>query len=711
MFYKTNRTEKNSLTEKGVAIIFLIFLFCSNINSQNVAVSGVIKDSITQKPISFSNISFLNLSGGTYSKDDGTFSLKNNKGITHVTVSCVGYDKKQIDVGAGTTNGVEILLRPASIELKEVVINPTKEKYTKKGNPAVELIQKVIANKDRNNILKNQDYIENKRYERLVMAFNDFKPDGILFKDLKFLPNYIDTSAIDQKPILPMSIRETVSSNYYRKTPKSEKKLIRGYHFAGIDNAIKIDGAEAYIAETFKDISIYDNNISLLLTGFVGPLNEHLSTAFYKWYMMDTVSINGQNYASIGFLPFYTRDIGLSGYLYISTDGAYAIKKAQMRIPKKANINFVEELIIDHEFEEIIPNVWAPSMQRMSMDMSLYNTLKIHVDKVNIYNNYQFEQSNNSIFDMRSPVLYEDRFDERTADFWTQNRPPKYNNDYRMDELMAELKQSSLFLKILMAPGDFITSGYMMTSKDPDKNKLDLGTLRTLYSYNDVEGNRFRLTFATTKNLHPHLFLYGYGAYGTRDDKFKYYGEATWAFNDVEYCKEEFPRKNLTVSYKNDINSLGQKFTQAERDNILLSLQTAKNQKLTYGRIFQLSYDKEYYSGFSYNISTKISEESPAGNLRFEKIDADNNRYSIRNIKTSEVTTALRYADERFYQKRRRRQVIPYPYFIVNLSHTIGVTDVLGGEYNYNKTLLSASKEVWMGPYGKLSFAAATSTY
>ena len=667
----------------------------------------MVKDSITQQPISFASIGFSQLAIGTQTNSDGKFSLSNSKGDTNISVSYLGYGKKNITVPLGTTSDIEILLTPKNITLDVVVINQTKEKYSKRGNPAIELIEKVITNKNRNNI-KNLSLVKNEEYERILVALNDFEPQQTPFKQFEFLPNYIDTSAIGQKPILPLSVRETVKDGYYKKEPESQKKLVKGYNFAGIDKAIQIDGIETYVAEMFKDISIYDNNISFLLTNFIGPLNEHLSTTFYKWYIIDTIKIEGKKYINLGFVPFNTRDIGLSGFLYISTDDRYAVKKASIRIPKKANINFVEELIIEHEFDEMESNIWVPSNQRMSMDMSMYNTIKIHVDKVNMYSNYSFTAYDDSIFSLPPPTIYQNGFTERTKDFWLKNRPPAYHNNFRMNELMADLHKSSFAFKLLMAPGDFITSGYIMTSKDTETNKVDIGTLRTLYSYNKVEGNRFRLTFATTQNLHPRLFLYGYGAYGTRDGKFKYYGETTWSFREVGYSKDEFPKDNLTFAYKYDINSLGQTFTQMERDNILMSLRSSEKQKLTYNKLFQFFYEREYHNGFSYKIATQASEKRPAGKLMFEKMDMNNSKYSIKNIHTTELATTLRYADERFYQKRRRRQSVPYPAFIANFSHTVGIKDFLDGEYNYNKTSLSVSKELWMGPYGKLLLSAQT---
>ncbi len=276
-----------------------------------------------------------------------------------------------------------------------------------------------------------------------------------------------------------------------------------------------------------------------------------------------------------------------------------------------------------------------------------------------------------------------------------------------MDRMMEDIKQMKGF-RLLLGAGKIVASSYIPTSGDEEKNKLDIGTVPTFYSYNKTEGNRFRLTLATTKNFHPNLYLYGYGgAYGTKDNKFKYYGEATWAFKKVLNHKDEFPKNNLIVAYKYDMNTLGQRYTQAERDNILMSITPRSNQKLTYNRQTQIAYDKEFYNGFSFKLSGQTFEEKPADNLVFEKIDENGNLYTVDKVKTSEVTLALRYApNEKFFQQRRKRHSITSQKFIMNLTHTIALDDFLGGQFHYNKTSFSVTKHFWIAPYGKVMLMA-----
>lgn len=688
--------------EKSIILFFLFYLVCCISYAQTITtVRGVVKDAVTKERLSFVTIVFDNTEMGTFTDEDGEFRLSNRTNHTSVTASLLGYKPQRLEVHRGVTTTEEIYLLPEDKELEEVVIRPQKEKYSKKNNPAVELIKKVIAHKNENNI-KSLNYYQYKEYERIFFAFNDFKPNQAPFNRYKFLPNYIDTSMIDNKAILPISVREKVTDVFYRKEPKDLKRVVKGSSLEGLDQSFDTEGLDAIIKEVFKDISIFDNSVTLLFHEFVSPLSEHSSVNFYRWYLSDTVTIDNDRYVKLDFAPFNSRDIGFTGNLYISLDSTYAVKRAVMRTPKKMNINFVETLVIQHDFKKTKDNHWIPQEEHMAIDVTMLDAMKFYVDKTRNYENFEVNEPMDPIFVLNAPEVFEKDYNKRSKDFWIKNRPPEHRKDYKMDKMMDDINKIAL-LKFMLNTGNIISSAYIPTTGDFETSKLDIGTLPTIYSYNSQEGNRLRLTLSTTKNLHPQLFFYGYGAYGTRDETFKYYGEATWALKKVKEHKDEFPKNNLILAYKYDINTLGQRYTQAERDNIFRSLTSSSDKKLTYNRQTQIAYDREYYSGFSFKLSAQTFDETPAGILKFEKQDESGDIYQLDRLKTTEVMLALRYApNEKFFQQRRKRHSIPSQRLIINLTHAIALKDVLGGQYRYNKTSFSASKRFWLAPFGKL---------
>lgn len=682
-------------------IIFTFLSYGLALAQRATTIQGIVRDSVTNELLPFVSVQFEGTTIGAFTDNDGQFKLVNRSGATTVRISFMGYNTVKIDIPAGTITNRNIYLKPDGVQLDEVIVKPTKEKYSKKNNPAVDLINKVIANKNQNS-LKSKDYYQYDEYERMLFALNDFKPDQPQFKRYKFLPNYMDTSLIDEKPILPVSVRETLSKVYYKKESKSEKRIVEGYKISGIDQVLETDGIDAIVKEVFQEISIFDNNITLLFHNFISPLSSTNAVNFYKWYLSDTVNIDSDRFIKLDFAPFNSRDVGFTGTLYISTDGDYAVKRAILRAPKKININFVDELIIHQDFKKEGPHLWIPEEQRMAIDLSVLSSVKFYVDKSRTFSKIEINKPMDSIHFIDAPVAYVKDYEDRPNTFWDINRKDANQKNYKMDEMIKEMNDL-LFFRIIFGSAKILWSGYVPTSKDDDKNKLDIGTTMTFYSYNQIEGNRFRATLSTTRNFHPHLYLYGYGAYGTRDNKFKYYGEATWAFKDIKTHKDEFPKNNLTIAYKYDLNSLGQRYTQAERDNILMSLKSSKNEKLTYNRQIELSYHREHHNGFSYKLLAHTFDERPAGDLLFEKQDDLGNKYLINKIRTTETSVELRYApNEKFYQQRRRRNIIPSPKLILQLSNTTALKDFMGGQYSYNRTSVSALKEFWIAPFGKL---------
>lgn len=681
--------------------IFFLCMICGFLTAQTTTVQGTVKDSITGEPIAFATVSFENSSVGKLTDDGGKFKINNKNNITKVAVTFMGYNSKTFTVPAGQTTNLTILLVPEGVNLNEVVVRPKKEKYSKKDNPAVALIKKVIKNKN-NYLINNQGYYKSEEYDRIFFALNEFDINQPQFKKLKFLEDYATTSKIDDKKILPFSIRETLTDVYYRKDPNATRRVVKAHKREGLDQGMNAETMDAVISETFKNIDITENNIYLLLQDFVGPLSSSISVDFYKWYIMDTVTIDNERYINLGFVPFNSRDVGFSGNLYVTTDTTYAVKRVDLRVPSKINVNFVEEMIIKQEFEKLSPDLWIPKQYTTAIELSLYGAIKMYIEKVKTFDNFVFNQPVDLIFDNPSPEIYLSDYKKHDEDFWKENRPPDFNQDYHLATMMDALMQNT-FWKILIKTANIISSSYIATSKDEEKNKLDIGTALTFYSHNELEGHRFRLTASTNKNFHPHLFLYGYAAYGTKDNKFKYMGEVTWAFNKRDYHKDEFPRNNLSISYKYDVNALGQRFLQAERDDIFMSLSSSKNTKLTYDRMTQVSYLKEYYSGFSVNLYGVTQYKKPGLNVAFEHINEFNQLDTLSNMKTTELGLELRYAhNEAFFQRRRQRRSLPSKGVIVSLSFAAGLKDFLDGQYDYQKLSLSVSKQFWIPPVGRI---------
>ena len=88
----------------------------------------------------------------------------------------MGYVTKVVNIIPGVTKNLNVRMRPDDIMLDEVVVKPKREKYSRKNNPAVELMKKVIAHK-KNNKLSENDYYQYNKYQKITMSLNDVTPE------------------------------------------------------------------------------------------------------------------------------------------------------------------------------------------------------------------------------------------------------------------------------------------------------------------------------------------------------------------------------------------------------------------------------------------------------------------------------------------------------------------------------------------------------
>ncbi len=412
-------------------IFLLVLLLAGSSNSALLAqritsASGIVKDSITGEPMSYVSVIFENSTIGTMTDDNGLFTLQNDRGLTKLLVSSLGYENKHLKVSEGKKNeALSILIRPTTIQISEVVIKPTKEKYTKKDNPAVELIRNVIERKNNNRIEAKSTY-QSERYEKLSIALDNFNPNldkNKFLKKFSFIKNYLDTSEFNGKPILTVSVRETLSDIYYRKDPKSEKIYTKGQKLQGIDKSLDEGGITSNLQEIFQGINIFDNNINILLNRFVSPLSSTLATSYYKYYIMDTVMVGNKECIDLAFVPFNSQSYGFTGRLFITTDGHFAIKKFLLNVPSNINLNFVDNLRITQEFKQMPDSTWVLDQENTFINFYVIKgAQQLYAHQMRSYNNYNFSTPSDSVFDvLGSNIVLESAINQPDS-FWVANR-------------------------------------------------------------------------------------------------------------------------------------------------------------------------------------------------------------------------------------------------------------------------------------------------
>ena len=675
--------------------------------------SGIVKDSITGEPLPFVSVYFDGSTIGAMTDDNGTFTLQNNQGYTKLAAASLGYDTKFIDLKPGKKNdNLELLLKPTAFEISEVVVKPKREKYTRKDNPAVELIKKVIAHKNDNRIEAKPEY-QTEVYEKLSLSLDNFNPNldkNKFLKKFKFIKNYLDTSEFNGKPILTVSVRENLSDFYYRKSPKAEKTIVRAKRMQGIDKTLDDGGGiTSNLEEIFKSINIFDNNIPILLNRFVSPLSSTLATTYYHYYIMDTLDVGGDKCVDLAFVPANSESYGFTGRLYITLDGNYAVKKVLLNTPANINLNWVDKLRIEQEFKQMPDSTWVLDQENTFVNFYVVKgTQQLYAHQLRNYDNYNFNVQNaDSVFGLLGALHVLPEATVQPDTFWIHNRPiPLKEKEDALKDLLGQLRKVPAFNAIIKT-AEILITGYIPTANDKKVTKFDFGPMNTTFSANHLEGFRMRVGGMTTANLNPYWFASGYLAYGTNDRKIKYNLKLTHSFTKKEYHEGENPVNNLSFIQEYDVYTPGQDFLFTSKDNIFVAWKVGEPvTKMQYIRKSVLQYEKEWLNGLTWKSWIMNQNNEAAGTLQYIKRDESGNLYHIKDFTTSEIGTQLRFAPgERAYNGRSGKESVfnlskDAPVF--KLSHQLGIKGVLGGDYNYNHTEISAEKRIWLSSFGHI---------
>lgn len=700
------------LLYKKLILLFLLVFAASQSFAQ---LKGVITDSITHEPLMYISVYYEGKGVGGVSNANGEYQIETRKNWNEVTFSSIGYRTKVIKLTPGQ-KVLNVQMVPDDVMLTEVVVKPKKEKYSKKNNPAVDFMRKVIEHKKAQKLEVN-DYYQYDQYEKMKMSLNDITPEKLekgIYKKYSFLKDQIEVSETTNSLILPISIQETSSQTVFRKSPESKKTIIKGMNSNGINEFFSTgDMLGTVLQDVFTNVNIYDDEIRLLQRRFTSPIAKE-GLNFYKYYLMDTLTVDRDTCVHLTFVPQNSQDFGFTGHLYVLKDSTYAVKKCVMNLPKKTGVNFVNQLDIVQQYEQLPNGNWVLMDDDMLVDLSLVKSMGgLQVQRTTKYSNYKFDPIEQRLFRLKGSVIKEADMLSKSDEYWAEVRQvPLTKTESSMDVFMNRIEQIPGFKYIIFGAKALIEN-FVETTGPKKPSKVDIGPINTMISNNYVDGLRLRLSAMTTANLNPHWFLSGYGAYGFKDHRWKYSGTLTYSFNKRDYVVWEFPKHFISATYSYDVMSPMDKFLFTDKDNVFVSFKTTTVDQMSYMRDVAINYELETPTGFGVKSMLRHRNDEPTGNLKYwaNNSSADKmplpNEKPIHDITTAEASVTLRYAPgEAFVNSKQRRIPVSLDAPIFTLTHTAGFKGVLGGEYNFNRTEASIWKRVWLpSSWGKVDIS------
>lgn len=690
-----------------ISLLFLPTTLRAQDGREKTRIYGKAIDISTKKAIPYASVKIKNTSNGCSSDYEGKFSFHADIDKDTIIVSSLGYNEAEMVITSKTKMPLKISLTPADYDLPEVTIKEKKERYKRKNNPALDLARKIIERRD-NNSPTNKEFYSRERHEKLNIALNDFnaEKENPFGKKFNFLEEYIDTSDITGKPILHLSARELIATDYYQRDPKRNRQHVKARRRNGIDDIFSTGEIEALYEEVFKDVDIFQDNISLFNSKFVSPISK-LGPTFYRYYIMDTLEIEGDSCIDLAFTPFNAQSFGFTGHIFVTADTALFIKSLQMNVPREINMNFVEQLNIWQDFQRMPDDTRLLTNERLTAELKVVNAITgFYVNREVAYRNHSFQSNEfaQRILSNPAPVVEDDNSMNKGDEYWSQ---------YGFNDVSAKERSVGDMLKALRANPvyywtekcvSFLFTGWVPLRKhDPP---VFYGPVNTTFSYNSLEGLRLRAGAMTSAYLNPHLFGRFYVAYGVRDNKWKYMGELEYSFKKKKEHANEFPIHSLRLHYEHDIFQYGQDYLYTNKDNFVLSLKRGDNNKIGYVRKAELTYTKEFQNHFSFNVTLRHRTDIASHFVPFERaqtIDGITTITPIKDLKRSEVEIGLRYAPkEKYIQSKWNRRSLTPEHPVFTLSHKMGFKGILGSEFNYHHTEFGFYKRFWFSAFGNL---------
>ena len=702
---KQHDMKKELITYLYILLILIVPASTIAQEASKVRIHGKITDAATKEALPYASIRINKTSIGCSSDNRGNFSFYAPALRDTLIISSVGYTDKRIPLSSKTRMPIKAVLEPADYALSELTVKPKKEKYKRKDNPAVILAREIIKRRD-DNSPKNKDYYSRDRHEKLNLALSNFSTENNkhFAKQFEFLEQYIDTSQISGEPILHISARELIATDYYRKEPERERQHVKGRKRNGIDDMFSTGEIEALYEETFKDVDIFQDNISLFGNKFVSPVSK-LGPTFYKYYIMDTIDIGSDRCIDLAFSPFNVESFGFTGHIYVTTDSTFFIRGVQMNVPHDINMNFVEYMNIKQDYSRRPDGTRILNKETLTAELKVVNALNgFYAHREVVYANYNFDSTpqGEKILESPAKVVEEDNSMKQSDEFWAVNRLNEVTEkEQSVQKMMKELRNNPLYYWLEKGVSFLFTGWIPIRENEPP---IFYGPVNTSVSHNELEGWRLRTGAMTSAYLNPHLFGRFFVAYGLGDHRWKYMGEVEYSFKKKKEHPNEFPIHSLKAHYESDIFQYGQTYLHTNKDNIFLSIKRDKDNKIGYMKKAELTYTREFYNNFSYNITLRNRIDIATHLIPFERTvttDGVTTSTFVDDVNRSEIEIGLRYApNEKFIQSKWNRNSILPEHPVFTLNHRMGIKGVLGSDLNYHHTEASFQKRFWFSAFG-----------
>ncbi len=672
-------------------VIRLLMAFCLCLSTivysaaQTTVIKGRVFASETREPLAYALIVYGDFLEVVRSDFEGYFSITTKQQADSLSCAYTGYRKIKAPVRYGDSQEINFELEREVVQDREVVIRV-------KGNPA-DRIMKSASEKREFNDPDRLDQWECESFTRITIAVNNISENlrkrkigqqiGPLFDTIAFL------SADSQRAVLPVFMSESLSDYYYNRNPRIWKETIRASRLKGVGIQ---DGTfvSQVIGSSFVSYNFYKNTIVILDKGLVSPVSAS-ALAVYQFRIADVDNSGPRKIFHIRLRPKNPKDLAFTGDVWIE-DSSFALMRLSLEVNNTANLNYVEKFRITQEYEPTDAGAWINTKSRILVDVVEVNTKAAGMVATSstTYRNIKVNQNRPLSFYSEKMEVEEGALNQQDT-FWQNNRHEAMSEEesrvFNTIDTLVNLPIIRSYVDVV----NFLVDGYLKV------DGIGLGPYQYLVSYNPWEGFRNRFGFRTNIRFSNRWVFQGFGAYGYRDQRFKYQLKGTWIADRNTWT-------TLTAYRRVDVDQIGITDVDFSSSAFTAFNLLASNQlNLTRENTFAIGSD--VYRGLRITLSlrTRDYQFRPIGNFRFAYMPVPGDTSDIRSrFQTTVLNVDMRFAPRDYFLINDNERVqVRTEGVVFYLNYTRGFRDFLGGQFRFDKIRISADYTKTWGLFGR----------
>lgn len=663
-------------------------------------ISGYVLDQ-DNGPIPSASVFVRELSTGTASDANGRYLLTLQPGSYEIVFSSIGYETSTLYVvlkEQDQTHNVQ--LKTSIAQLDELVVS------AKRRDPAYDIVQKVIANRDKFltqiNSQKTTIYLKAREEitieEREKKKFFEIGADG---QDETTVPDALEELNEEAKPKLNMLEMELVL-DYQAPNKYMEERT--AYSTYGTTSGLFVP--------RFKDLdfNFYDNLVYLKALTEVPVISPIATTSIltYKYKLVETYREPQGIVYKIKVTPRKAGNSSCSGYIYVN-DEFWNLRKVDLNL-EKGTLKFYDEFNLVQEYQLFNDSLWLVNRQEFNYTTKEKRTTTFGGQTTLTYKdrkiNFDYPEK---YFGPQVSITKQDAY-ERDSGYWSSIRPEPLNKEEEQlvkttDSIRAIVNSQAykdsmeaLYNKITWS--EFIYDG--LGFRKGEDRYLFMSSLTSLINYQVVAGWR----------IGPYVFYFKRWANGrfisTQNNFSIGLKNGDWNGN-AGFLYRYNPLKFADIRVFG-----GRSFSSINTFDAFLNQLSASNYILTehldaYHRI-------ELVNGLflksSLSFDNRSSLDGFNNNTALNEFIGDRAPISFEGYQALISSITLSYSPKQQYMLEPNRKIIlrnPWPTFSIN--HKKGWQGPFGSDVNFDYLEFSIYQSFNIGIFGKSTYTFSSGKF